>query len=349
MAEHLGIPAANVAVGPRRSLKGVEAAGHPALSGPEYVTPLGIAITAITQECFHFFGVCVNGKRLKLLNTTHMRLMDVLLMAGYRAAQIIARSGRSLTFTLNGEQKTIRGGLPEHATVTLNGRPANIDTDVRPGDDIQIIPAREGAPAQATARDLLPQDGAAAILINGQPAQPDTPILSGDVVEIYPLGGQLSLEDWHAAVAAAQGDDRPAAPQPQEPPAPMQEPPAPEAQPQDPPAPEPQQAPAQEPAPLPPAPQGPEEGEEAGQDEEGLPPPPPATLALTLNGKAVSLPLSYDEAGEPQEYFMMHLLDRAGIDPANPEGQLVIECDGEAVGFTHPIRQGAKVFIGWRK
>ena len=44
----------------------------------------------------------------------------------------------------------------------------------------------------------------------------------------------------------------------------------------------------------------------------------------------------------------MNLLEKAGVDPANPQGQLVMECDGAAVGFLHPLQAGAEVRIGWQ-
>ena len=93
LAAHLQISPDHVAVGPRRNLKGVDASAFPALTGPEFVTPLGIAVTTVIQQCFQFFGVSVNGRRLKLLNAAQTRLMDVLLMAGYKSGQIIAPLG----------------------------------------------------------------------------------------------------------------------------------------------------------------------------------------------------------------------------------------------------------------
>lgn len=396
LAACLGVPADNVAVGPRRSLKGVDASAFPALTGPEFVTPLGIAVTAITQECFHFFGVSVNGRRLKLLNTSHMRLMDVLLMAGYRAGQIIARSGRSLAFTLNGGQKILRGGLPEHAAVTINGAPASIDADVRPGDVILITPAREGAPATATVADFLPAEGCVSIRINGRPAGPDDPISNGDAVEVLPAPpageapqgespqGDEPGQEWGGPGQGLEPKRQPPVPEPA--PEPMAASEAPVLTPPAATGPEPQPAAATGPdavpaPPLPPkaapvtdvAPTPTEQGQAAPiSDEEGraapinaaeaapaaVPDPPAqpapepaarvespaATLGIVLNGQALALPI---DSRRPV-YFMMHLLERAGVDPAHPQGQLLLECDGEPVGFMHRLKNGAQVRIGWK-
>ena len=71
---------------------------------------------------------------------------------------------------------------------------------------------------------------------------------------------------------------------------------------------------------------------------------PGATLGVTLNGQSLSLPLDNDQSS----YYMMSLLGRAGVDPHHPQGQLVLECDGMPVGFMHPLRNGARVRIGWK-
>ena len=314
LAACLQIAPENVAVGPRRSLKGVDITAFSALIGPEFVTPLGIALTAITQECFQFFGVSVNGRRLKLLNASHTRLMEVLLMAGYKSSQLVARSGRSLLFTLNGAPHTVRGGLPEHAVGTINGAPASIESDVRPGDVILITPARSGEPATAIAADFLPAEGLATVLVNGEIADPARPIVQGDKVDVRPI----------PAIPAAQPTLQ-EAPAPQKEAEPAESEAALESEP-------PADAPAAEVSGTPAQAQSAEDKAEA------------ATLEITLNGRPLSLPLS---AGQ-QSYFIMNLLEKAGVDPANPQGQLVMECDGAAVGFLHPLQAGAEVRIGWQ-
>ncbi len=366
----LALPQEKIAVGPRRSLKGVELSDFPELTGPEFITPIGIAVTAITQECFHFFGVSINGRRLKLLNTSHMRLMDVLLMAGFRSGQIIARSGRSLLFTLNGAQHAIRGGIAEPASLTLNGAPASIEADVRPGDVIEITPARDGAPARATLRDLIPPEGCLSLRINGRPATPDTPIAAGDAVEIVPLPAPAGLEPAQPAApdagpqpaeTTAEGSADPAAQaqQPADDPAPdaafagpsgetaLAEKPQPDAGA----AAEPCAAAdsaaqqAAEPAACPDAEET--DAQEACAAAETQAPAedfaPGASLQITLNGEPLTLPLSSQQPA----YHLMHLLERAGVDPSHPQGKIRMECDGAPVGFMHPIENGANVRIVW--
>lgn len=194
VSQNLGIPPTKVAVGSRRTLKGVLTSIE-ALRGPEFVTPLGIAVTSITQECFHFFGVIVNDKRIKLLNSRKIRMMDVLLMAGFRISQIMGHSGRALMFTLNGKPELIRGTMAEQAELKCNDEQASIDTQVRPGDHIAFVAAVDGEDACASIADVTqvyPRgkawlddeefDTGSRILVNGQPQTADYIIASKDEV-----------------------------------------------------------------------------------------------------------------------------------------------------------------------
>lgn len=154
IARELELSPGKVAVGARRQLKNV-IINSDDMKGPEYITPLGIALTSVTSETFNFFGVTINDRRFKLLNTSEMRMMDVLVMAGYKTSQLLGSSGRALIFTLNGQQKTIKGGLPRHAELYLNAKPASMDTMVRPGDSISLSEAQDGANASARVMDAV--------------------------------------------------------------------------------------------------------------------------------------------------------------------------------------------------
>lgn len=154
IAKELELQPGKVAVGARRQLKNVNINSDD-MRGPEYITPLGIALTSVTSETFNFFGVTINEKRFKLLNTSEMRMMDVLVMAGYKTSQLLGSSGRALIFTLNGQQKTIKGGLPRHAELYINAKPASMDTMVRPGDSISLVEAEDGQNASAKVMDAV--------------------------------------------------------------------------------------------------------------------------------------------------------------------------------------------------
>lgn len=146
LASYLKLDPSRISAGKPRPLRGV-ASDFDVLSGPEFVTPIGIALTSVTQQSFQFWGVSVNGKPLKLLITREMRMIDLLLMAGYQTTQILGRAGRNLLFYLDGEQQLVKGTLPEHARLSCNEKEASVDTLIYPGDRITFTPAINGEDA----------------------------------------------------------------------------------------------------------------------------------------------------------------------------------------------------------
>lgn len=157
LSRHLKLDASKISAGRNRPLRGV-VSDFPQLNSPEFVTPIGIGVTAVKQQSFQFWGVTVNGKPLKLLITHEMRMIDLLLMAGFQSSQILGRTGRNLLFYLDGEQQLIKGGMPEHASLLCNGGMASVDTLVYPGDHIEFSPAQNGQDASLRLGDLISQN-----------------------------------------------------------------------------------------------------------------------------------------------------------------------------------------------
>lgn len=222
LSRYLKLDQSKVSAGRSRPLRSV-VADFPALSSPEFVTPIGIGITAVKQQSFQFWGVTVNGKPLKLLITHEMRMIDLLLMAGYQSSQILGRTGRSLLFYLDGEQQLIKGGMPEHASLFCNGNEASVDTLVYPGDRIEFSPAQNGEDAALRLGDLVAQGERGTIKlcgrrcrigiwaeINGKYAPAETQIQPQDRIvtrKIETLGDLCSLLDGLEPFRLVCGDD----------------------------------------------------------------------------------------------------------------------------------------------
>lgn len=153
VADKLGIPENRVAVGKNEVMKNVSF-GNSGISGPEFVTPIGIGVTATYNSGYDFSVVTLNDKKMRVFDTRAVRVIDLLTSAGYRSAQIIGRSGRNLNFTLNGEKQILKG---EHATVaevTLNGESVSLETIVKQGDKLVFKPAESGANAEVSISDV---------------------------------------------------------------------------------------------------------------------------------------------------------------------------------------------------
>ena len=153
VAEKLGIPQTRVAVGGHNVIKNVSL-GNTNLIGPEFVTPIGIGVTATMEQGYDFSVINLNKKKVRVFNTKAITILDLLTIAGYKSANIIGRSGRNLSFNLNGEQQSFKGELAVPAIITVNDIPANINTPIKQGDNVTVIPAINGISAEVTISDL---------------------------------------------------------------------------------------------------------------------------------------------------------------------------------------------------
>ena len=156
IAEKLGIDETRVAIGGGDFLKNVDECG--AKLGAEYVTPLGIAVTSMLNQGYDFSVITVNDSKVRVFDTKQLSVYEALTIAGYKSHEIMGRSGRSLSYTLNGIRATIKGGSMTPAEVFVNERPASIMTKVTQGDRIRINPAMSGQNASAKLSDVLGYD-----------------------------------------------------------------------------------------------------------------------------------------------------------------------------------------------
>lgn len=165
----LGLDNKRVAVGGKAHLQKVmhQYAG---IDTPEYITPIGIALTASQQDNQYFATVQVNGKAIRQFRFEGMKVSDVLILAGqYKYDQLAGTMGKPLRFSLDGQMQTISGELAKPATIRLNGKRASMDTAVKANDDIYIKPARKGKNAQRTIEQVLKNYGRFMVTIDGQP------------------------------------------------------------------------------------------------------------------------------------------------------------------------------------
>ena len=164
VAKKLGIPETRAAIGGKRLGKNISSP----FSGPEYVTPIGIGITATLQAGYDFSTITLNGERIRIFDTKSVTAAELLMNTGYKPYQIIGRSGRGLTFTLNGEKQFFRGEPSTPAQITINGTAAALDHKVRQGDVIDFIPAVSGANAAVTVSDIAGESFSHRLTVDGE-------------------------------------------------------------------------------------------------------------------------------------------------------------------------------------
>lgn len=345
----LGIDPRKVAVGGNNFMKRVMTAEQ-SLEGPEYATPLGIALTAAAAGEHRGFSVTLNGERKRLFRSTVLPLMDVLLLCGYKYGDILGKNGRSIEYVLNGKRCTVRGGHLQPAELRLNGEPASIASMVKSGDQIEVTAAQSGKDAVLNIDQLAALGSPVTVYyhgsaveagcfatINGRRAVPGQPIHNKDRIEISvikTLGDllrHLGVEDasLHFLVNGLprlkayplKNNDAiiaSAAPVP---------------------------APRETQTPQPAAAKMAVPVMAAAGAGAPLPIPVAEPLEVTVNGAKRLLPPKPD-GGSYQFVDMLNLVE---IDPTNPQGDIILLHNGSDASYIEPVKNGDKIDIYWAK
>ena len=152
------------------------------LERPEYATPLGIAISAGLGLLNDSYVVILNGQSAKLFRNGVLTLRDILLMNGYSYADMVGKTGKSLTLTMDGKRLVFRGEPAVPAVLRVNGEEATLSTVIHAGDEINFIPARHGEDAHRTLAELLGPDFYGKAMVNNIIVPMDAPLTQGDVI-----------------------------------------------------------------------------------------------------------------------------------------------------------------------
>ncbi len=198
VAEELKVDSTRVITGRRELLRGIIAPDEMPLDA-EHSTPLGIAVSAGEGVSYDFTTITVNGKKLHTLDTNRLTVFELMGFAKIKPEDMIAGSGKPLSFTLSGEKITLRGGHAKPSEVIVNGDPASMNTVVTKGDVVTIVPAENGADAAAHLSDYFDlntiraftvvlfgnkQRAGKYILINGREVTADRRIWEGDEIAL---------------------------------------------------------------------------------------------------------------------------------------------------------------------
>lgn len=125
------------------------------LTGPEAITPVGIAMTVLEKRGHNFIEARVNKKKVRLFNTGKQVVGDALASSGITPEQLIPRMGKALTFELNKKKHVVKGGYGRPAELYVNTKTANLETPINNGDQIKVVPSLEGQPAKAFVEDFI--------------------------------------------------------------------------------------------------------------------------------------------------------------------------------------------------
>lgn len=146
LAEDLDLPEERVALRGEEVLGDVTFEQEDIKKDPLLVTPIGICLNYYDQRN-NFIMVRFNGERIKLYDNNRLTIVDAALQAGFSNDELFPKRGTPINFTVNGVARLVRGEAGEGAVVTMNGKPASINTPLEPNSEIVIEPSKAGEAA----------------------------------------------------------------------------------------------------------------------------------------------------------------------------------------------------------
>ncbi len=209
IAEYLELPLERVAVRDRSVIQNVIFSGKK-LSGPEGITPVGIAVTALMQRGQDFLTVTVNGKKIRIFNSRKLTVSDSLILAAFDADKLIGRSGKSLSYEIDGQKRLAKGTYGKPAEIYVNGSVASLETVLKMGDEITIVPAEKGTNAYLTVQEAvgaqplpigIELNGCALtvgtrIFVNERETEFTAPVNEGDIIKVIRILTVNDLAQW---------------------------------------------------------------------------------------------------------------------------------------------------------
>ncbi|MDD4145762.1 MAG: cell division FtsA domain-containing protein [Clostridia bacterium] len=149
--------------------------------GPNFITVLAIAYTALTNSRMGFISVNINGQSVRMLNLAQNNVTGALLAGGYDLRDVYARLGMALTCEINGNLYSIPGKEGKRGEILLNDNPVGFSEEIKQGDNITFIPGEKGQDAVITFGELL-QKQIGTCSVNGQEVELLPVIKVGDKI-----------------------------------------------------------------------------------------------------------------------------------------------------------------------
>ncbi len=110
---------------------------------PLLVTPIGICMNYYEQKN-NFIMIHFNGEMMKLYDNGHLKVVDAAMQSGMDTAELFPRRGKEIHFTVNGQERMVRGHEGESAKVVMNGHEASLNTVLIPNATVTITGSTAG-------------------------------------------------------------------------------------------------------------------------------------------------------------------------------------------------------------
>ncbi len=166
LADYLKLPKERVALRGEEVLGSVTFLQEHIKKDSLLVTPIGICLNYYDQSN-NFIFVTINGEHIKLYFTNKLSISDAAVQMGYPNEKLFPRRGKSITFTVNGVQRTIKGETGEAAHIRLNGEIVGISHNISQNDKIEITESTVGNNAKYELNKLPEYNSNLNIIVNG--------------------------------------------------------------------------------------------------------------------------------------------------------------------------------------
>ncbi|MCM8801408.1 MAG: rod shape-determining protein [Candidatus Omnitrophica bacterium] len=200
LAYSFGLPLDKVGIRLPSMIKGIKDLTNK-LTGPEAVTPIGIALMTANSSGLHFIDVEINKRKIRMLDFYQKKdIMSALTLAGIDEKKLYPHPGLALSLEVNGELKVIKGTLGEPAKIFLNGKPiTSLSDKIEDGDVIEVEEAQPGKDAFAFIKDVVDIKFVEvffngqnlkiipSITMNEQKVDLDTPVVDRANIKIHPV------------------------------------------------------------------------------------------------------------------------------------------------------------------
>jgi len=177
------------------------------LSGPDAITPIGIGLYGIKNAYKDFIEIIVNDQKIKLFNAKTIKVSDALAFIGFNPRKLIPKRGKHIVYYLNGEERKVLGQPGEPAKIYINDMQGSLASLLKDGDIVKIIESTEGKKAELQLADCVDLYKKVIVnnqkinliietKVNGVPISDNIQIKDGDIVEFKEIKSVEELLDY---------------------------------------------------------------------------------------------------------------------------------------------------------
>lgn len=176
------------------------------------VTPIGICLSFYAQSN-NFIFVTFNGTRLKLYDNGHLTVSDAALQVSYPNEDLFPKRGKAITFTIGGKSRIVRGTEGESSVITINGDVADLYSQIRSGDVIEVTASTPGQDAVFTLGELNELKTPIRVNVNSQIFEmPRKAVVNGSLEDTFyevKEGDEISVNNYYTVEQIAEFLDAP--------------------------------------------------------------------------------------------------------------------------------------------